>query len=204
MWHFPPFKNPDKCRPEADGDAICGMALDYVGADVPAGFGESWLNRGQIIRLCPTGPALRTFVQHLITFCSLSVAADDVISSGFVEPVLLHKDVKFHGPSFNCSREIQAEAVRGGIFDCFPYNFRLEVYNDVVSRTAIDNVGGDVLVKFGDSMSNSFRDIRGADFVSNEHDREYPNSAGRLSGISPKNNLATCQLSSDSRTLFEQ
>ena len=33
---------------------------------------------------------------------------------------------------------------------------------------AIDYVGVDVRVKFGDSISNGFQDIRGADFVSNE------------------------------------
>ena len=48
---------------------------------------------------------------------------------------------------------------------------------------AVDNVGMDVLIKFGDSRSNRFRDIRGAFFVSNERmniDEAYPNSAKRL------------------------
>ena len=31
----------------------------------------------------------------------------------------------------------------------------------------------DVYVKFGDSRSNGFRDIRGADFMSNEQDETY-------------------------------
>ena len=43
--------NHDKCQPEAGGDVISGMALDYVGTDIPASFGDSWLNSGQIIRL---------------------------------------------------------------------------------------------------------------------------------------------------------
>ena len=34
---------------------------------------------------------------------------------------------------------------------------------------AVDNVGMDVPIKFGNSRLNGFRDIRGADFVSNEH-----------------------------------
>ena len=38
----------------------------------------------------------------------------------------------------------------------------------------------DVCIKFGDSRSNGFRNIRGADFVSNEQDEAYPNSAKRL------------------------
>ena len=33
---------------------------------------------------------------------------------------------------------------------------------------AVDNVGMDVPIKFGDSRSNGFRDIRGVDFASNE------------------------------------
>ena len=50
----------------------------------------------------------------------------------------------------------------------FPYNFRPEADSDVISGMAVDNVGMDVPIKFGDSSSNGFRDIRGADFVSNE------------------------------------
>ena len=45
---------------------------------------------------------------------------------------------------------------------------RPEVYNDVISGVAVENVDVDVPVKFGDSTSNGFRDIRGAGFVSNE------------------------------------
>ena len=49
----------------------------------------------------------------------------------------------------------------------FRFNFQSEVDNDVKSGLAENNVGMDVL-KFGDSRSNCSRDIRGADFVSNE------------------------------------
>ena len=56
---------------------------------------------------------------------------------------------------------------------------RPEIDNDVMSGLAVDNVGVDVHIKFGDSRSNRFRDIRGADFVSNERtneqDEAYPN-----------------------------
>ena len=45
---------------------------------------------------------------------------------------------------------------------------RLQVENDVISGVAVDNVGVDVPLNFGESRSNGFRDIRGADFVSNE------------------------------------
>ena len=51
---------------------------------------------------------------------------------------------------------------------------------------AVDDVGMNAPVQFGESRSNGFRHIRGADFVSNEHDEAYPNSAKRLSGVSPQ------------------
>ena len=59
----------------------------------------------------------------------------------------------------------------------FPYNFRPEVDNDVISCAAVDNVGMDVHIKF-----KGFRDIPGVDFVSNERTNigeAYPNSANR-------------------------
>ena len=37
-----------------------------------------------------------------------------------------------------------------------------------MSGVAVGNIGVDVYVKFVDSRSNSFRDIRGAHFVRNE------------------------------------
>ena len=51
---------------------------------------------------------------------------------------------------------------------------------------AVDNVGVDVPVKFGDSRSNRFRDIRGADF---ERKLAYSNSAKRecVSPNKPRN-----------------
>ena len=75
---------------------------------------------GRIIRLFYlAGPVLRTFVQYLITFCSRTEAAGDVLSGRFVGPIVLDKPVKFCGPTLNRSREIPPEAVRGGIFDSF-------------------------------------------------------------------------------------
>ena len=95
------------------------MALDYVSTDVSAGFGDSRLHSGRIIRLCPAGPVLRTCVQYLITFCSRPEEASDVIPSRFVGPADLDKRVKSNDPSLNRSREIPPEAVGGGILDCF-------------------------------------------------------------------------------------
>ena len=45
---------------------------------------------------------------------------------------------------------------------------RPEVDSDVISGVAVDNVGVHAPIEFGDSRSNGFRYIRGADFVSNE------------------------------------
>ena len=69
----------------------------------------------------------------------------------------------------------------------FPYNFRSEIDNDVIPDVAVENVGVDICVKLGDSRSNGFQNIRGADFVSNEQDETYPKSVKRLKGVSLKN-----------------
>ena len=59
---------------------------------------------------------------------------------------------------------------------------------------AAANVGMEVSIKFGDSTSNGFRDIRGADFVSNER-RNQPRLAKPIpiarngQGVSSKNAL---------------
>ena len=52
---------------------------------------------------------------------------------------------------------------------------RPEIDNDVISGVAVNNAGVDVPIKFGDSRSNGFPDIRGADFVSNERTNERTN-----------------------------
>ena len=54
----------------------------------------------------------------------------------------------------------------------------MEADNDVISGMAVYNVGMDVPIKFGDSRSNGFGYIRGADLVSDERTNEiYPNNA---------------------------
>ena len=74
--------------------------------------------------------------------------------------------------------------------------FRQEVDSDVMSGVAEDNVSMDVRVKFGAYRSNGLRDIRGADFVSNERTNEsYPTSAKRLTPkIVARANLFKCIL----------
>ena len=47
---FGRFSNFDKCQPEVAGDVMSSTALDYVGMDVPASFGDSQSNSGRIIR----------------------------------------------------------------------------------------------------------------------------------------------------------
>ena len=80
----------------------------------------------------------------------------------FVGPVVLDKCIQFYDPRFNRSREIPPDAIGGGIFDSFfRYSF---VDNDAISGVAVDNIGVDICVKFVDSRSNGFRDIRGAEF----------------------------------------
>ena len=69
-------------------------------------------------------------------------------------------------------------------FHVFAIYRRPEIGNDVISGMAVGNVGMDVPIKFGDSRSNRFRDIRGADFVisdfrTNERKLAYANSAKR-------------------------
>ena len=87
----------------------------------------------------------------------------------FVGPIVLNKCLKFRDPSLNRSGEILSEAV-GDSF--FPYNFRLASYPypypDVISGMAVDNDRLHDHVQFSDSKSKGFRDIQGADFVSNE------------------------------------
>ena len=57
-------------------------------------------------------------------------------------------------------------------FHVFAICRRPEIDNDVISGQDVDNVGVDVHIKFGDSRSNRFRDIRGADFVTYERTNE--------------------------------
>ena len=57
-------------------------------------------------------------------------------------------------------------------FHVFAIYHRPEIDIDVISGQAVDNVGVDVHIKFGDSRSNRFRDIRGADFVTYERTNE--------------------------------
>ena len=62
---FGRFPNFDTCRSEVAGDVISGVAVDYVGLDVRATFGESGFNSSRNILLFD-GPA--SFTRH---FCAV-------------------------------------------------------------------------------------------------------------------------------------
>ena len=111
---------------------------------------------------------MRTFVKYLITFCSRPKAVSDVISGTFVGRLSSISVSNFVVLAETVLEKLHHKTVGGCILDTFRYNFQLEVDNDVISGVAVGNIGMDVHVKFGDSRSNGFRDIRGADFVSNE------------------------------------
>ena len=49
---------------------------------------------------------------------------------------------------------------------------RPEIDNGVISIQTVHNVGVDAPIEFGDSMSNCFPDIPGADFVTNQRTNE--------------------------------
>ena len=109
-------------------------------------------------------------MQYLIAFCSRPEAAGDVISRSFVAPILTDKYVKFCDLCLNHSREIPPEAVGGCTFR---YNFPTEVDIDAIFSVAVECVGMDAGVKFGESRSNGSRDILWADFVSNKQTNEH-------------------------------
>ena len=75
---------------------------------------------------------------------------------------------------------------RGHFKQYFRDNFQPEVVSDVISGVGVESVGMDVRVKFGDSRSHGFRDIRGAVFVSNEHAEAYHVRHKCRTGVSPK------------------
>ena len=59
----------------------------------------------------------------------------------------------------------------------FRCSFRPEVFSDVKSGVVVDPMGVKVPVKFGDSMSNRYRDMRLPHVVTNDDDND--DDAGR-------------------------
>ena len=70
-----------------------------------------------------------------------------------MRPIVHDKRVKLRDPGLKCSREVSPVVVEGGIFDRFVNfdNYQAEVALDVISGLAIQYVGMDACVKFGDS-----------------------------------------------------
>ena len=71
----------------------------------------------------------------------------------FVKLAVLGECVKIRDSCLNRYPDIRREAVGGGSFDRFVNfdNCQPEVASDVISGTAIQNVGMDILANFGDS-----------------------------------------------------
>ena len=71
-------------------------------------------------------------------------------------------------------------------------NCQPEIVSDVVSGVFVDPTGVKVQVKFGDSGSNRYRDIRLSHFVMNDDNNNNNDDAGRwtLWGVLPNKVLA--------------
>ena len=93
-----------------------------------------------------------------------------------MRPVVRDAPVKFHDPRLNRSQEIEHVPVGGDILDRF-FNFdncQPEVASDLISCMAVQYVGVDVCVKFGDSRSNRSQDIRLPHFVTEDNRTTRP------------------------------
>ena len=101
-------------RPEATD-----TALEYVGTDVTASFGDYRLNTGRIIRLFVRPDQFCALLCSLLTYSTWQKAAGDVISGMVVRPVVLDNGETFFDPCLNRSREISPTAVKGVIFEQF-------------------------------------------------------------------------------------
>ena len=77
-------------------------------------------------------------MQYLFAFCSQPEATSDLISGGFVGPVVSHNLVKFGDPCLNLSREIPPEAAFSRVFHG---SFLPEVWSDVISSVVINQTG---------------------------------------------------------------
>ena len=109
----------------------------------------------------PAAPVLRTFVQHVIAFCSRLEAASDAISGTLMRMDVSDKCVKFRDPRLNRSREIRPEAVGGRSLS---YACRLSAALCIVAKRC--NIGlwcVDVDKKCGDDILGRFRTSTNAD-----------------------------------------
>ena len=94
--------NFDKCQLEANGDVISGVALEYVGMVVPAGFGDNGLDSCRIIRFFGwPDPFYALFAVFNCISAAEWKAATDVISGTFVWQIVPDKPEKFGDPCLN-------------------------------------------------------------------------------------------------------
>ena len=106
----------------------------------------------------------RTRFRH---FCAVSNCIcggleedSDVMSDEFVKPTVPDKCVKFRNPRLNVLEKFDPKPPEAIFRVFFRDDFRPDVFSDVISFLAVDQVGMDVRIKFGDSRSNRSRDIR--------------------------------------------
>ena len=87
IWYFRPLLNFEKCRPEAADAVVSRSAVVQAGVHVLAKiwwfYDKQWPNYSTVWSV---GPVFRTFVQHLIAFCSRLETACDVMFSICVVP----------------------------------------------------------------------------------------------------------------------
>ena len=79
--------------------------------------------------------------------------------------VVYDNAVKFRDSRLNRSRDIRSQVIGGSIFDglsAITSNQKLLVVSNVISGRDLEYVGFDVRVKFCDSMSSRYRDVRAA------------------------------------------
>ena len=71
--------------------------------------------------------------------------------------IVADKAVNFCGPRSDRSQEIWPKAIGSHIFNSFVCDdFRLETATDITSSVAVDKIGMDVRIKFGDSSQTVF------------------------------------------------
>ena len=96
------------------------MALDNVGTDVPANFGD---HRSNYSTICPAEPVLRIFMQYLVTLCIDALeAAGDIFSEG---------GIFFSFVGYNFRAEVDNDVISGVTVDNVAVDFRVKFGDSV-------------------------------------------------------------------------
>ena len=103
------FTNFHKSPQELAGDIISGLAVELVGMDALAKFGDSRLNIDRVIRLFARVFSCQNRVGRVCPthFCSRQETTNDVMCGRFMWPIVSDNLVKFHDPGLNRSRDIR-------------------------------------------------------------------------------------------------